>query len=122
MESKSISLPVPNAVFFITGSDTRDMPKIERGSNIWSTPTCIAVGCTPDVDGETRIAIGLSPQVSLSSKPAFDGLLETPSRVVSVDFVPGKKVLEQNVLSSNTRIRIWANHPIAPNDVTIGLG
>jgi hypothetical protein len=122
MDLKSISLPVPNAVFFITGSDTKDMPKIERGSAIWSTSECIAVGCTPDVDGETRIAIGSSEQIALASKPTFDGELATPSRVVSVDIVPGRKIMEQHVPSSKTRIRIWVNHPLEPNNVTIGLG
>jgi hypothetical protein len=122
MDLKSISLPVPNAIFFITGSETKDMPEIERGSSIWSTPACIAVGCKPDVDGETKIAIGAPEQVGLAGKPAFDGELQTPSQVVSVDIVPGKKVLEQPVPGTSTRIRIWVNHPIEPNNVTIGLG
>jgi hypothetical protein len=98
------------------------MPKIERGSSIWSTSACIAVGCTPDVDGETKIAIGASEEVGLVGKPAFDGELETPSQVVSVDVVPGKKVLEQPVPGTSTRVRIWVNHPVEPNNVTIGLG
>ena len=122
MNLKSVSLPVPNAVFFITGSDTKDMPEIVRGSSIWSTPSCIAVGCKPDVDGETRIAIGASERVGFAAKPAFDGELQTPNQVVSVDIVPGKKVLEQPVSGTSTRIRIWVNHPVEPNDVAIGLG
>jgi len=122
MDLKSISLPVPNAIFFITGSDTKDVPKIERGSSIWFTSACIAVGCTPDVDGDTRIAIGWSEQLDIADKPAFDGELETPNQVVSVDVVPGKKVLEQYVPSTSTRIRIWVNHPVEPDNVTIGLG
>jgi hypothetical protein len=122
MELKSVSLAIPNAVFFITGSDTNDVPGIDRGSIIWSTPACIAVGCTPDCDGETRIIIGLSPQVNLGSQPVFDGRLETPDRIVSVDIVPGTKVLEQKVPGADTRVRIWVNHPTQPDNVTIALG
>lgn len=65
--------------------------------------------------------MGWSEHVGLQGSPAFDGKLETPSRVVSVDIVPGKKVLEQNVPYATTRIRIWLNHPVEPDNVTIGL-
>jgi hypothetical protein len=122
MESKSVTLPIPNAVFFITGSDTNDIPEIHRGSIVWSKPACIAVGCTPDCDGETRIVIGLSPQVNLGSQPAFDGRLETPDRIVSVDIVPGTSVLQQKVPGADTRVRIWVSHPTQPDNVTIALG
>ncbi len=122
MALKSTSLPVPNAVFFITGSDIKDTPEITRGSNVWFTPSCIAVGCKPDVDGETTIAIGTSTEVVLDSQPAFDGWLETPSHIVSVDIVPGKVVLQETVADIATRVRIWVNHPKEPTDVRIGLG
>ncbi len=121
MDFRSISLPVSNAIFFIFGSDSKDTPEIKKGSSIWSTPTCIAVGCTPDVDGETRITIGASRQVGLEEIPAFDGELETPSRMVGVEVVPRKRVLEQPVPGSRTRVRIWVNHPIEPDNIVIGL-
>jgi hypothetical protein len=122
MDLRSVSLAVPNAIFFITGSNTRDTPKIDGGSNIWSTPACIAVGCRPDVDGETKIAIGPAEGITLTSKPAFDGELQTPSQLVSVEIVPGTRVLEQFVPGASTRIRIWVNDLAEPNDVVIGLG
>ncbi|SRR5579871_1403510 len=121
MDFRSISLPVSNAIFFIFGSDSKDTPEIKKGSSIWSTPTCIAVGCTPDVDGETKITIGASRQVGLEEIPAFDGELETPSRMVGVEVVPRKRVLEQPVPGSRTRVRIWVNHPIEPDNIVIGL-
>jgi hypothetical protein len=122
MTLKSITLPVPNAIFFITGSDTKNIPEIKRGASIWSTPDCIAVGCTPDIDGETRITLGSLEELRFASEPAFDGELETSSRVVSVDVVPGKKVVEQRVPGASTKVRIWVNSLVAPNDITIGLG
>lgn len=120
-DGKSISLRVPNAIFFITGTETPEVPKIGRNSCIWPGPTCIAVGCTPDADGETQIVIAASEQMPLA-EPAFDGALETPDHVVSVEIVPGTKVLEKSVAGTISRIRIWVNHPVEPNNVVIGVG
>jgi hypothetical protein len=122
MDLKSVSLPIPNAIFFIAGTEARDIPHIERGSVIWSADACIAVGCTPDVDGETTISIGPFEQISLTDEPAFDGELETASKIVNVEIVPGKRILQEQVAGVKTRIRIWINHPTEPDNVTIGLG
>lgn len=121
MDAKSVSLPIPNAIFFVAGSQTRDTPRIQRGATIWSTSTCIAVGCTPDVDGETTISIGPSEHVGLPAEPAFDGELETAGRIVNVEIISGKRILQEQVPDLKTRIRIWVNHPVEPNNVTIGL-
>ena len=71
MDSKSIRLRVPNGIFFITGSDIKGVPEITRGSCIWPTTECIAVGCTPDVDGETSISIGPLDYIRFANKPIF---------------------------------------------------
>ena len=76
----------------------------------------------PDVDGDTRITIGCIQNEGIGEYLVFDGQLQTTSRVVSVEIVPGKMILKQNVPNGSTRIRIWVNHPVTPNDVVIGLG
>jgi hypothetical protein len=121
-DPKSISLRVPNAVFFVTGLDAPEMPKIEREGTVWSTSSCVAIGCTPDVDGETRIAIGSPGQLSVTGKLVLDSHLPTPSRLVRFNIVPGKTILEQEVSGTTTRVRVWVNDPKEPNDITIGLG
>jgi hypothetical protein len=120
---KSASLLVPNAIFFITGSDIWDVPEIGRGSpSIWSTPNCIAVGCTPDADGPTKIVMGLTDEVDVTGEPAFDGELKTPNKTVSVSAVPGKTIMEYPASGALTRTRVWINRPRSPNVVTIVLG
>ena len=121
MDVKSINLRVPNAIFFIRDAVTKDVPSIDKGVSIWSSPTCVAVGCVPDADGETKIVIGAPGGTDLARQPAFDGTLQTPSRLVNVDIVPGEKILEQQVPGTSTRIRVWVNDPIAPDRVMIGL-
>ena len=100
---KSLTLGVPNSVVFITGSSKRDLPTIERNSVVWSTPSCAAVGCIPDVDGETRFTIGLGNEVRIGKMPAFDGQVGTKARVVRVEIVPRKVILEHAVPNFSTR-------------------
>ena len=120
MDSKSIRLRVPNGIFFITGSDIKGVPEITRGSCIWPTTECIAVGCTPDVDGETSISIGPLDYIRFANKPIFIGQLETPNHAIMVEIVPGKTILEQRVASDRTQLSVWVNHPREPDNVVIG--
>jgi hypothetical protein len=122
MTLKTVSLLVPNAILFIMGADTNDIPEIERGASVWSTPTCIAVGCQPDVDGETSVTLASVDQINMADEPVFDGELATPTRLIAVDVVPGKKILQENVSAARIRLRIWTNHPTAPDRVTIVFG
>ncbi len=123
MDIKSVSLPVLNAVFFIRDSNSNDVPEISRDATIWSTTDCIAVGCMPDCDGETKITLGSPGKINLAKKPVFDGTLQTPSGLIRVDIVPKDGILEQRVPGTSTRVRIWVNDPARsdPDDITIGL-
>jgi hypothetical protein len=72
-------------------------------------------------DGETDVTLGLAREVDPVAMPAFDGPLETPSRLVVIWTVEGKIVLKASVQDTHTRIRIWVNHPREPDRVIIGL-
>jgi hypothetical protein len=73
-------------------------------------------------DGDTQVTLGSAPEVDPGVSPAFDGLLETPSREVVVSTVEHETVLTAPVPAARTRVRIWTNHPTEPDEVTIGLG
>jgi hypothetical protein len=73
-------------------------------------------------DGVTEVTLGPAVEVNPGTTAAFDGELETPSRGVTVSTVEWENLLEERVRSAITRIRIWVNHPIEPDKVTIGWG
>lgn len=81
------------------------------------------IQCLVDSEGETSVTIGAANQVKPDQKLLFDGTLETPSRKVVLEIVPGEKVLEMSVPFATNRIRIWTDgrHRLAET-VVIGLG
>ena len=89
---------------------------------VWSTPSCIATACYPEVDGPTRIVLGLANKVAIQTSPAFDGVLDTPQGEVVITMVADDRlVLRHAVQSKTTRIRIWHSDPLWPEIVAIGL-
>jgi hypothetical protein len=118
----SIKISPPNSMLFISDRDTGVVPEITRGTRIWATPSCIVFGCLMFMDGETEVTLGNTSEVGTSDKAAFEGMLESPSRVVVVSTVGWKPILSSAVTSRITRVRIWTNHPTEPDKVVIGLG
>lgn len=121
MKPTSINLAVQNSLLIIRDPTKWDPPKIWDPTAVWSTPSCVAVSCLSDCDGDTAVTIGAAEEVEHINSPLFDGQLETPSRTVVVETVLGEKVLEQNVSSANTRLRVWTNGRLDPDKVIIGL-
>jgi hypothetical protein len=117
----TVHLPVLNSLLFIRDATLADTPEIDGLSDVWSIPTCIAVGCLPDCDGTTEVTIGAGPELEGSGSLLFDGRLETPSRTVIVETVLWQKILEKIVPGAATRVRIWTNRRRAPDKVIIGL-
>ena len=74
------------------------------------------------MDGETEVTLCMVRDVNRREPPAFDAMLATPSRVVVVSTVEHETILEQPVLATFTRVRIWVNDPKFPDKVIIGLG
>src|SRR5262249_2285951 len=103
----------------ISGGQT---PAIARGKSIWSTPSCVAFGCLMEQDGPTTVTIGSVANVGRDDRPAFDGMLETPTRTVVVSTVDHQHFLKFDVAGVSTRLRIWANHPSEPDEVVLGVG
>jgi hypothetical protein len=92
-----------------------------QGALIASTPSCIAVGCMSESNGETEVTLGTMQEVPHEIL-AFEGELETPNCTVAVWTVRRETVLEAPVPHASTRVRIWVNHPSEPNKVFVALG
>lgn len=111
-----------NSLVFIHGPQGWTSPLPVKGQLVWSTPSCIATACYPEVDGPTRIVLGLANEVAIQTSPAFDGVLDTPQGEVVITMVADDRpVLRHAVQSKTTRVRIWHSDPRWPEIVTIGL-
>jgi hypothetical protein len=118
----TIRIAPPNSLLFVSDVDGGTPPEITRRGRLWTTSSCIAVGCLAFMDGETEVSLGQARDVDPGGQPAFDGVLETPNRAVMVSTAEGEKVLDAGVPGKSTRVRIWTNHPTEPDRVIIGLG
>ena len=116
----SKKVAAPNALLLLSDIKGGKAPKEMQGSLVASTPTCIAIGCMSDYNGETEVRVGAAREVGSSKPPAFEGDLNSPSRAVAFWTIDGT-VLEAPVQHARTRVRIWLNHPSEPDEVVIGL-
>jgi hypothetical protein len=119
--SNSITIAVPNAIILISDLGGGTTPDLMRGTLVASTPSCIAVGCMSDCNGETEVTLGLVKDVGSGEISVFEGELMTPNHEVAVRTILDERILQAHVLRSRTRVRIWVNHPSEPNKVIIGL-
>ncbi len=104
------------------GGEVPDPSAFSLETRIISTDSCILVACFPEIDGETEIVLGPVTEVALPSEPVLDQNLETPARKVVISTIVWKKLLEADVTSVRTRVRIWTNSARWPDQIIVGLG
>jgi hypothetical protein len=119
--STSITVAPSNSLVGISDAQKGAVPDSVPESGIAATESCILVACFPEVEGETEITLGPAPDVDPGASPAFDGKLATPSGTVKVFTVEWKPLLEAQVSTANTRVRIWKNHSRFPDEIIIGI-
>jgi hypothetical protein len=117
----TIKVAPPNSLLFISDISGGALPDFEEGKLILATASCVSVGCLMYQDGETELAMGELQEVAFGGAPAFDGILDTPSRSVVISTVEWQTVLQANVPDIKTRIRIWVNHPTEPDRIGVAL-
>jgi hypothetical protein len=123
MTTSSIKAAPPNSMVLITDAQGGFAPDVSKSiPAIWSTDTCVAVGCMPEMDGETKITMGPAAKVDPGGRPIFDGALATPTRTVAVMTIEWATLLKAEVPALSTRVRVWTNHARWPDNVLIGLG
>jgi hypothetical protein len=101
--------------------DGGEPPVPVRGAMVLSTPSCVSIGCCPEIDGETEIRLGPIDEVGLDRLPDFSGTIETPNRILVISTVERDSVLEATVPKPNTRLLIWLSHPRWPDKVIVGF-
>ena len=98
-----------------------EVPKWNRDAAFVSTDTCNLFGCRPDFEGATMLTLGNMHEVDPGTPPVFQGKLKTPSRKIALESIDVQTVLEADVSGQETLVRIWANHPMSPDDVIVGF-
>ena len=84
-----------------------------------ATETCVAVGTTSEVDGETKLVLARADDpTGAAAILVFDGRLRSEGSVRIVS-VTGEKYLEGSLDAPMARVRIWVNHPTAPDLVVV---
>ncbi|MEZ5764289.1 MAG: hypothetical protein R3D69_08580 [Xanthobacteraceae bacterium] len=112
-----------NSIFFIEDKAGGTSPELdEHGIRIWSTPSCIIVGCLMSDDGPTELTLSDQSGDAIAETPAFDGMLDTPSRVVEISTSEREVLLKSAVPRNLTRVRIWTDHPSEPDHILVVLG
>ena len=112
----------PNSVVLVSDTASGEIPKSMHDSLISATNSCVAVGCLSEDDGETEFTLGTLSELDRKDKPAFEGMLKTPSHRVAVRSVLGKRLLELPVSQELTRLRIWVNDASEPDNVVVAVG
>jgi hypothetical protein len=120
---KSITTEPPHPFVVITEDmDTAELPT-EFPTESWfaATKSCIYAGCN-SADGDVTIAIGPTQRPTKSSPLLlFNGVIETPNKMLRVWTSEWKLLLEEKAPAIRTRVRIWGNRPKFPDDIVIGL-
>jgi hypothetical protein len=120
--TQSRRIAPPNSLLFIEDIAGGEPPRPVRDAQILSTPSCVSVACLAFMDGETEMVLGPAAEVDPGGKPAFDGIIATPSRKVAVTTVEGEAILVTAVPDTKTRVRVWTNRTREPDRVLIGVG
>ena len=118
----SVKANPPNCLVAIAGSPTAAPRSMPSEPAVAATRGCVVVGCMPDCDGPTEITMGQTSAIKSDGHFIFDGMIDTPNRIVAVWTVEWRKLLEASVPATRTRVRVWVNRLIVPDEVIIGLG
>jgi hypothetical protein len=114
----------PNSIVTIedaNGGRAPELSAVVPSARIISTESSIVVFCLMEQDGDTTITIGPVHEVDPGERPAFDGILETPSWTVVVLTVELETLLRADVSGFQTHVKIWTNRVVEPDEIVIGL-
>lgn len=109
--------------FYITGVDGVRVPIDHDGDGVTANDDCINVSALPRNVGETAITLGASGEIGPKDEPPrLDGLLNTPLHRLVLFDATLPQILSMDVPGKRTRVRIWTNRPLCPDQVIIAVG
>jgi hypothetical protein len=122
MPVKRITVAPEYVSFYVAGKLSVEIPLDREHRRIVATQDCINIPCLYWNDGDTTITLGPFDEVDTATEPAFDGMLNTPDNKIILFDAVEPEMASAHVPATQTRIRIWTNHPTEPDDVTIAWG
>lgn len=121
MKSRTISIAPEYCGVYLAGATDVEVPLDLDRRGIATSGMCLNIRCVYWNDSDTKVTIGPAKDVARTAVPAFDGILNTPRRTVVLFDANVDEFLSSPVSSEETRVRIWTNHEISPDEIIIGL-
>lgn len=110
----------PKALVLVEDSAGGELPLAIPGRLASATASSVAVGCAGAAATDIRLGdLALAPDGAAIE--AFDGRVATPSRKLAVRTLLGATLIEVTVPTADTHVRIWANAPVEPTELTIAV-
>jgi hypothetical protein len=109
-----------NSLILIMDQAIGRIPDSMNEALVAATPSCIAVGTLCEQDGKTHISLS-DDASSLASglSSVFDGMLDTPTRTLSVCTVLDQALLTLDVVAERTRVQVWTNRDSEPDEIHV---
>lgn len=68
------------------------------------------------------MTFGPTSEIMETKEPDFDGMLNTPNQELILFDANEPQYAIARVLSTKTRVRVWIDHPMEPENVVIAWG
>jgi len=122
---REISITPQNALILVMDETIGVIPDSMNGRLVAATVSCVAIGTISEANGQCLITLAdKANSESLDSKwpLIFDGVLDTPSKEISVCSVIGERLIGLHVNEPRTSVKIWANDQREPSEIRIVVG
>jgi hypothetical protein len=115
----STRLAPQNSLLLIMDHAFGEVPESMGGNLVAFTNSCVALGTLAQHDGETTVMLADALDEDARGEIVFDGVLETPSRELSVCDVTDAKLLTLDVAWLRTRVQVFANDLREPDEIVV---
>lgn len=122
MSVRRITITPEYLSIYVAGRRNVKIPLHMDKQGIFSSSDCINVPAYYWGDGDTNVTFGPILEITGIREPDFDGILNTPNNELILFDAIEPEFASAQVPSAKTRIRIWMDHPIEPQNVVIAWG
>jgi hypothetical protein len=111
-----------NGLVFVSDIDGGRLAEKMGDEMVQATSSCVAIRCLHEMDGAVELTLGPIRELAQVGYPEFDQMIETPNRRLMISGVSGEPLLQTDIPLTQTRVRVWRNHPVWPDKVVVGWG